>query len=182
MSKRGFHVKNYETRIDRCRAHYGILLWQWAAEAGIDRKIITRYRAGLDEPTERNLAKLVRAARKITGKQIRASEFFDLGEDEPLGPWRERQYASPGRKAYDTRFDRYLVREDVLTVDLARECGLSRQQVSRNRSGAAAFSRPGLEKVVRGLRRLGRDVRASDLVDVGDDGPAMNGSSMIQHE
>ena len=155
--------------MDQCRVKYGLALLQWSVETGIDRRVITRYRAGLDEPTERNLAKLIRAARKITGKQLRAGEFFDLGEDEPLGPRRERQYASPGRKAYMTRFDEYLLREDVSPVDLARECGLSRQQVFKTRSGAAAFSRPGLEKVVRGMRRLGRDVRASDLVDVGED-------------
>ncbi|MDP9192358.1 MAG: hypothetical protein M3P06_11725 [Acidobacteriota bacterium] len=169
MSKHTFHVKKYETRMDQRRAKYGIALLQWSVEAGIDRKVISRYRAGLDEPKERNLAKLVRAARKITGKQIRASEFFDLGEDEPLGTRRERQYASPGRKAFKTRFDQCLLREDVSPVDLARECGLSRQQVFKTRSGAASFSRPGLEKIVRGMRRLGRDVRASDIVDVGED-------------
>lgn len=169
MGKQSFQAKNYDTRVDVCRVVYGIPLLQWSIEARIDRKVIRRYRAGLDEPTERNLAKLVRAARTITGKPIRASEFFALGEDEPLGPRRERQYCSPGRKTYDTRFDRCLLREDVLTVDLARECGLSRQQVFKTRSGAAAFSRPGLEKVVRGMRRLGRDVQASDIVDVGED-------------
>jgi hypothetical protein len=169
MSKRGFHVKDYETLIDRCRVKYGIPLWQWSGESGIDRKVINRYRAGLDEPTERNLAKLVGSARRITEKQIMASEFFDLGEDEPLGPRRERQYPSPGRKSYNTRFDRYLLREDVLTVDLAKACGLTRQQVSKKRSGAASFSRAGLEKIVRGLRRLGRDARARDIVDVGED-------------
>src|SRR5687768_12435596 len=111
MSKHSFHVRNYDTRMDRCRVVYGISLLQWSIEARIDRKVITRYRAGLDEPTERNLAKLVRAARAITGKPIRASELFELGEDEPLGPRWERQYSSPGRKTYDTRFDRCLLRE-----------------------------------------------------------------------
>lgn len=170
MSKHSFHIKNYETRMDRCRVKYGIPLPIWSIESGIDRKVISRYRAGLDEPTERNLAKLVRAARKITGKPIKASEFFDLGEDEPLGPWRERPYPSSTlRGFYNTRFDRCLLREDVAPVDLARECGVTRQQVFKVRSRAAAFSRPGLERVVRGMRRMGRDVRASDLVDVGED-------------
>jgi hypothetical protein len=169
MSKHAFHVKTYDTRIDRCRVKYGISLLQWSTASGVDRKVISRYRAGVDEPTERNLAKLVRAARKITGKPIMASELFDLGEDVPLGPRRERQYASPGRKVYNTRFDQYLLREDVLPMDLARESGLSRQQVFKTRSGAAAFSRTVLSKLIRGMRRLGRDVRASDLVDVGED-------------
>jgi hypothetical protein len=162
-------IRTYATRIDRCRRKYDIQLAQWAVEAGIDRKVITRYRAGLDEPTERNLAKLVRAARRITGQRISAGEFFDLGEDEPLRTRHESQYASPGRRIFGTRFDRCLVREGVLPIDLARASRLSRQSVFKKRKGTEAFSRPILAKLVRGMRRLGRDVRASDLVDVGED-------------
>ena len=161
--------KSYKTRIDRCRRKYGIQLARWSYEAGIDRKIITRYRAGLDEPTERNLAKLVRAARKITEQPIRAAELFDLGEDEPLRVRHDSQYASPGRKVFDTRFDRCLIREGVLPSDLARASRLSRQSVFKKRKGTQSFSRPMLAKLVRGMRRLGRDVRAADLVDVGED-------------
>jgi hypothetical protein len=169
MTRFGVHAKNYDTRMDRCRVSYGIDLSRWSAESGIDRKVLRRYRAGLDEPTERNLVKLVRAARRITGQQVLANEFFDLGEDEPLRPRRERQYKSPGRKAYNTRIDQCLLREDVLPIDLARAAGLSRQTVFKKRSGAEAFSIGILAKLVRGMRRLGRDVRAADLVDVGED-------------
>jgi hypothetical protein len=169
MSKNSFRVKCYDTRIDKCRVKYGLGLLAWAAESGIDRKVLGRYRAGFEEPTERNLAKLVRAARKITGQPITAREFFDLGEDEPLGPRYESPYKAPGRKQYNTRFDRCLLREDLLPVDLARASGLSRQTVFKKRAGVETFSIVGLAKLVRGMRRLGRDVRASDLVDVGED-------------
>jgi hypothetical protein len=169
MSKNTFHVKRYDTRIDQCRIKHEIPLGLWAAESGIDRKVLGRYRAGLDEPTERNLAKLVRAARKITGQPIAAGEFFDLGDDEPLGPRHESSYKSPGRKQYDTRFDRWLLRENVLPVDLARASGLSRQTIFKKRAGTETFGVGILAKLVRGMRRLGRDVRASDLVDVGED-------------
>jgi hypothetical protein len=163
--------RSYDTRLDRCRRRYGIPLPLWAAESGVCSKVIGRYRSGEDDPMVQAVARLVRAARRITGQHISANDMFDLGEDEPLTPRRERlrSHASPGRREYDTRVDHCLRREDVLPIHLAREAGLSRQAVYKKRTGQESFRAKILARTVRAMRRMGRDIRASDLADVGED-------------
>lgn len=169
----GYQPKSYDTRIDQFRRRYGIPLQLWAAEADISRSLIARYRAATADPYVETLAKLVRAARRITGRQVRAAELFDLGEDEPVNrePCPRRKATRGGvREFYNTRFDGCLIREGILPAHLARESGISRPTILKKRTGAESFRVSVLAKLVRALRRMGREVQASDLANVGEDG------------
>lgn len=168
-----FQSKSYDTRIDELRRRYRIPLSLWAAEAGIRRALLCRYRADVDVPMIYTLAKLVRAARAITGKPIQAKELYDLGEDEPVNiadPYPRREVPRGNvRRSYDTRLDRCLIAEGVLPSHLARESGITRPTILKKRTGAESQKVSVLAALVRAMRRMGRDVRASDLADVGED-------------
>jgi predicted transcriptional regulator len=172
MAERGFQTKSYDTRIDRFRRRYNISPSLWAAEAGISRSLIARYRAATEEPYVETVAKLVLAARRITGQCVRAADLFDLGEDEPVNPeptLRRRPARGGVREFYNTRFDSCLIREGVLPAHLARESGISRPTVLKKRTGEESFRVSVLATLVRALRRMGRNVRASDLANLGED-------------
>ncbi len=173
MSQRTSHARSYDTRIDRFRRRHEIPLQLWASEAKVSRSLLARYRAATEDPYVETLVKLVRAARKITGQQVRAAELFDLGEDEPVNTepcLRKRAPRGGVREFYDTRFDTCLIREGVLPAHLARESGISRPTILKKRTGAESFRVSVLARLVRALRRMGREVRASDLANVGEDG------------
>lgn len=173
MTERSHREKDYDTRIDQFRRRHNIRASAWAAEAGISRSLLARYRADAADPHIETFAKLVRAARKITGLPVRASDLYDVGEDEPVNPEPalRRNGARGGvREFYDTRFDGCLIREGVLPAHLARESGISRPTILRKRTGEESFRVGVLARFVRALRRMGREVQASDLADVGEDG------------
>src|SRR5690242_9613794 len=78
-----FDRRDYATRMDRFRAAEQIPILTWAQEAGMRRSQINRYRAGR-EPRTDVVARLVRAATRIVGRPVRASDLFDVGEDTPI--------------------------------------------------------------------------------------------------
>jgi hypothetical protein len=94
-----------------------------------------------------------------------------LGEDEPVNT--THPYPRVRRKAYSKtysrRFERCLVREEIPPGRLAYEAGVSRQGLVRKRADSEAATVIYIAKIVRAMRRLGRDVRAADLFDVGED-------------
>lgn len=160
---------SYNTKLDSCRRHYGVKPQEWANESGIDRRVLIRYRSGELVPGVANLAKLVIALWKITGLPIRASELYDLGESEPLGMETQNRCNSPFKgKRFATRFDRFLALRGINPTCLAAAVPTTRQTIYKKRSGAETFTIRQIERVVRTLRRLGYDVRASYIVDVGE--------------
>lgn len=127
-----------------------------------------RYRAGLSEPQVNTLARLVLAARRIAGKRVKASDFYDLGESEPLNRRPVRYFERRKIEDVNTRLEATLLREHVRPTDLANKAGLSRQALRRLRRGQAIMTVSTLAQIVRAFRRMGRDVKASDIADVGD--------------
>jgi transcriptional regulator with XRE-family HTH domain len=167
-----YEARAYGTRIDRFRRKEGIRLRLWAQEAGINRTQFGKYRAGKQEPSAIALANIVRAARRITGKPVRAAELYDVGDDEPLNtlapePFFEKR--GTVRHVYNTRLDQCLIREGIKPARLARASGISRLALHRKRSGREIPRVSAIAKLVKAMRRLGRDVTASDLFDVGED-------------
>jgi transcriptional regulator with XRE-family HTH domain len=156
-------------RIESFRRAKHIPRHKWAAIAGIHPKQLEDYLNGRHLPRSGVLAKLVRAARQITGVLVNASELYDLGEDERVCRVQSVRRPPNPRRFYDTPFDRFLRREGILPSQLARESGLPRQVILRKRTGAELPSIPVIEGLVRALRRMGYDVRATDLFDVGED-------------
>jgi transcriptional regulator with XRE-family HTH domain len=164
-------ARDYETRIDRFRRTAGIALRRWAEEAHISRMQLGKYRAGTQEPTLETLAALVSAARRVSGLPVKAADLYDVGEDEPLNTTDPEPFAAPRgdiRNLYDTRFDKCLVREGIRPSRLARTAGMSRLSILRKRAGRESPTVGVLARLVRAMRIMGRDIRASDLFDVGE--------------
>jgi hypothetical protein len=167
--RRGPAVRAYNTQFDATRRRYGLDPKQWPHASHVSRGAISRYRVGVEEPLVETLARLVRAARQLSGRPVKASEFFDLGEAEPInliGPKPARWHFG---KTYDTRFDKNLIRERVLPAQLARESGVLRATILRKPSGADSITVGMLAKFVRAMRRIGRATMASDSADLGED-------------
>lgn len=51
-----------------------------ARECGYSRQHLLRLRLGRMEPTRRCIAAIVAACRRITGRRVRATDLFDLGD------------------------------------------------------------------------------------------------------
>jgi transcriptional regulator with XRE-family HTH domain len=140
---------------------------QWADEAVMDRAQFSRYLHGRSFPRALILARLVWAARRIAGIHVMASDLYDLGEEEPvsLAP----KSGSTSRSNYDTRLDRYLRQNGISPAKLARHSGVARPLLNRKRTGEQQPTVGVIRRLVRALRQMGYDARASDLFDVGED-------------
>ena len=169
MKPSGFEVKHYETRLDRFRVRENIGIRQWAEQAGMSRTQLNRYRSDAAQPRSNTVADLVRSASAIVGRDVAASELYDLGEDEPVR--RRDAQARTNRivqKTYRPRFDELLRRLGVPLKRLATESGLSRQAIRRFRSDATYPVVPTVRAIVTALRRMGYRVTPSDVIDVGE--------------
>lgn len=160
--------RDYETRIDQFRSRAAIGRVEWAVAADVGRAQLNKYRAGIAEPRAPALAQLVGAASRILGRRVAASELFDLGEDEPLGDRAERKAHIRGGFKYDSRLDRLLRRIGIESAELARKAGVWRIQIVSVRGGVAPRVRT-IRRIVVALRRMGYDVKARDVADVGED-------------
>jgi len=158
----------YNTRFDRFRSRERLDLSRWQKEAAIGRGQLLRYRTGAAEPRSDVLARLVRAAARLLNRPVRASELYDLGEDEPLGTPARTEGESALRKAYPTRFDQLLRRHGVADAQLVTVSRMSRQNIRKLRAGLETPRVRTIAGLVRALRRMRLDVRASDLFDVGE--------------
>jgi predicted transcriptional regulator len=163
---------HYTTKLEKFRRQHGIRASEWAHEAGIPVRQLTRYRSGRGMPRTDTLAILVRAARKITGQGIRAQDLVDVGDEEPLNPSRDGDDGSllTNGERDQTRINRCMTREGVRPARLAREAGVSRQNLLRLRTDTGrGMSVTVLRALVTAMRRMGKDVRASDVADLGED-------------
>lgn len=117
------------------------------------------------------LARLVRSARKITGKPVRASDLYDVGDDAPIEPVRRPRTARhASRTFYDTPLDRFLVRENIGPAVLAREASVARQAFRHIRAGSEHPRISTVRKLVATLRLLtGKPIRAAELFDLGEE-------------
>jgi DNA-binding XRE family transcriptional regulator len=160
---------DYPTRVDRFRVRHAIDHRQWAAEAGIRRTSLNRIRKGADITLEA-LVRIVRAASRILGRPVRASELYDLGESAAVSDAEPVRHTSKKtRKEYDSPMDRLLLARGIPPARLARRTGLTRQTLRRIRKNLQSPSVSTAAAIIRALRELGVDVNASDLWDVGED-------------
>jgi hypothetical protein len=169
-------ARTYDTRIDRLRARLGIAPSAWADATRKPRGQLLRYRSNQAEPRCSVLADLVRGTRKLTQEPLRASDFYDLGEAEPLGSVQPTQRGWRRSRKFDTRFDRLLRTHSIIPSILATETGLSRRLIGLLQAGKLDPKVSTLAKLVRALRRMGADVCANDVVDIGDTAGAAIGA------
>ena len=165
-----FDRKEYDTRLDRFRIRNALGVVSWAQAAGMSRNQLNKYRSGV-EPSAASLARLVRAASTLLGRRVTASELCDLGEHTAVCPIVKppprRSYV---RKQYASRFDALIRRTGWPITPLAEELNISKVALLRLRARAEHSPLAAtVRKVVIGFRRLGHDVKASDVVDVGED-------------
>jgi hypothetical protein len=71
------------TRLERFIQERGISLTEIQAAIPMHRTQLGRYRFGLAVPSERVIARIVRAVRTLTGEPIKANQLFTLGDDDP---------------------------------------------------------------------------------------------------
>lgn len=164
-------TRSFPTRIDRFRTANGISPSDWARESGIPVSMLLRIRAGADINVE-TLARLVRGARRLIGTAVRASDLYDLGEDDAVSPVRKRPPRRKGRndqrKTFDTALDRILLEEELAPQAFARAAGMTRHALWRLRAGRDQPSVSTLATLVRTLRsESGKPYEAGDLYDVG---------------
>ena len=161
--------KTYDTRFDRFRAREGLSVLQWASAVGMNRTQLNDYRSGAAHPHAHTLAALVRAASRILGRAVKASELYDLGEGEQVAVRRQEFRAHRSvQKKFNSPLDRLLRRLDVPLTPLAAKAGVSRQAIRHLRMGTRDPVVPTIRALVGALRRMGYDVRASDIFDVGE--------------
>ena len=132
--------------------------------------------------------RLVIAGSTLVGRQVRAHELWDVGEDEPI----TLIHRLPPRpvvsnrhwktlKHYNTRFDRILRAEGLYPFFFAEQTALARQTLQRLRSGDGEPCLSTIAQIVRTLRQLtGKPYRAAHVFDVGEtlpnDDPLLVGS------
>jgi len=162
-------ARAYENRLDQFRVREGIDIGRWASEAGLRRTQLNKYRSEFDQPGAKVLAKLVRSASRILGRRVEASELYDLGETEPLGQQRQFRWSSECKKVFDSRLDQLLRRIGLPPSTLARKAAMSTNTLLRLRALHATPMVSTVRQFVVALRRMGFDVRAPDIIDVGEE-------------
>lgn len=164
----------YETRIDRFRVAAGIDLIAWRDALKMAGSSLAKIRGGRDIRVD-TLARLVRTARALTGKNVRATDLYNVGEDDapPKEIPHRRHYAAPFfRKVYDTPLDRLLMDEGLKPALVARKAGITRHALRHLRAAEEVPRVSTVAAIVGALRALtGKPVRAADLWDVGESEP-----------
>ena len=70
------------TRLEQFIKSRGIKPAHLARESGYSRQHLLRIRTGRMEPTRRCIAAIAAACRRLSGEAVRASELFDLDEED----------------------------------------------------------------------------------------------------
>jgi predicted transcriptional regulator len=70
------------TRLESFIRSRGIKPAHLARESGYSRQHLLRIRMGRMEPTRRCIAAIAAACRRLSGESVRASELFELDEEE----------------------------------------------------------------------------------------------------
>jgi len=82
------------------------------------------------------------------------------------------------RKFYDTRIDRFLVREGIGPAALARRAKISRQTVASIRAGTVDASEDTIVRLLLAVRHiLKRQVKAEEMFDLGEQQGAVGAPS-----
>jgi predicted transcriptional regulator len=161
------------TRIERFRIRNRIARTDWAAKAGMSRQTL-RHVLGGNDPFVATIRALVRAASELLGRQVGASELFDVGEETPVPEVAVPRENVPDAhrktlKRYATRLDRILRGEGIVPSAFARHAGIVRQTLLRFRTGQEEPCLSTLASMVAALRRMtGKPYRAGHLYDVGE--------------
>jgi hypothetical protein len=71
-----------KTRLEQFIKSRGIKPAHLARESGYSRQHLLRIRMGRMEPTRRCIAAIASACRRISGEAVRASELFELDEED----------------------------------------------------------------------------------------------------
>ena len=171
VDRRGAIARNYDTSLDRFRVRERLDIQQWAQVAEMRRTTLNRYRAGESEPNVRQFARLLCAASRILGRAVFASELYDFGENVPVVPHRPRRRynaSSRSRKAFNSRLDRLLRKFGLMPTALALDAGISTHGLLRIRAEEDTPMISTIRHIVQAFRGLGYDVRASDIIDLGE--------------
>jgi len=70
------------TRLERFLKSRGIRPAHLARESGYSRQHLLRIRMGRMEPTRKCIAAIAAACRRLSNENVRASDLFDLGEEQ----------------------------------------------------------------------------------------------------
>jgi predicted transcriptional regulator len=70
------------TRLESFIKSRGIKPAHLARESGYSRQHLLRIRTGRMEPTRRCIAAIAAACRRLSGESVRASELFELDEED----------------------------------------------------------------------------------------------------
>lgn len=70
------------SRLEQFIKSRGIKPAHLARESGYSRQHLLRIRMGRMEPTRRCIAAIASACRRLSGENVRASELFDLDEED----------------------------------------------------------------------------------------------------
>jgi transcriptional regulator with XRE-family HTH domain len=165
-----FPRKSYHTRLDRFRVREGIDLAAWASEAGMSVTQLQTYRSGRIAPRACTIADLVRSASVILSRAVDPSSLFDIGDDEPLATTRVPMAngRAEWRTQYDSPLDAVMRKYDISPLRFASEAAISRQELLKVRANRATLNIQTLATIVRTFRRLGYDVRSTDLLNLPD--------------
>jgi predicted transcriptional regulator len=71
-----------KTRLESFIKSRGIKPAHLARESGYSRQHLLRIRMGRMEPTRRCIAAIASACRRLSGESVRASELFELDEED----------------------------------------------------------------------------------------------------
>ena len=150
----------------------------WYPAAKMSRAAFRVVRLGSD-PYLATARRLVVAGSILLGRQVRAHELWDVGEDEPLPtasalasrPFIAKRHLAT-LKRYDTAFDRVLHAEGLSPFFFAQAAAISRQHLQRLRSGENEPCMSTVAQIVRTLRRLtGKPYKAAHIFEVGEQLP-----------
>lgn len=157
---------------------------KWREELGVSRTNLVAIVCGRDLRVDM-LARLVRAASKVMGRPVRASELYDLGDDAPYttkrsgsskknrppGKSKPSVYVNPLRRFFDTPLDHLITAHRLKPAAVARKAGITRQAFCALRAARTLPRVTTLAKIVVVLRELtGKPITARDLgYDLGED-------------
>lgn len=95
----------YDTRFDLRLYQLGIAPADLAETSGISRSHLARLRSDQMDPTASMIRAIVRAAKSSTRRKIRASDFWDLGDD----PHEARNGPRPYAAQHDPNWDQIVL-------------------------------------------------------------------------
>jgi hypothetical protein len=170
-----FTPAEYDSRLDRFMREKttSVSINEWARQTGLRRTAFNKQRLPTANPRGNTVAKLVRAATRILGRRVMATELFDVGEDTAVGRVQAFDGDRRGRwqREFDSRLGGTLARIGIGPAELQHISGVTKTSISRICNNRVSPRISIVRSLVAALRRAGYEVRARDVADVGDDPP-----------